>query len=534
MAAMDSTGVAQLLGRSSAEVGARALLDASGQPVTRSLKAVEQARRARLGAAVTPSGGRLFSDAVVSPPWADQAPGRELYDVVVGTAPAALGDYDLVELVRATGRLAAQVEALQVRAIAELARRPRYAECAGDPARRHRHRPVHAAADEVSAAMVWTPSFADGKVHDAIELVHNLTATLDALEAGRIDGYRARVIVEETSPLADQPDLRAAVEEKILARAGSRTGPQVRALTKKAVLAAAPEVAEQRRRKARRSRGVDKPAPGGDGVAQMGVTGPVEGLAAFWLAVDAAARHRHTRAAATTDDGNEIARADIGKTLEQLRFDVLADLGFTALHAQHLGCCNPDCGTHQRLGTRHGRAVHMNVTVPASTLAGSTDLPGEIRGFGPITAGTARVLAADAVWRRLLTDPVSGVLLDHGRTTYAPPQALRDHIIARDKTCRFTTCDIDADRADIDHTDEAAAGGPTSDANSGPLHRRHHSGKTLHAWRLRQDRPGHYLWISPTRHIYEVEPEAIGTTIVEFDQVRHPIPVEVGADPPPF
>ncbi|HEY3259488.1 MAG TPA: DUF222 domain-containing protein, partial [Pseudonocardiaceae bacterium] len=58
-------------------------------------------------------------------------------------------------------------------------------------------------------------------------------------------------------------------------------------------------------------------------------------------------------------------------------------------------------------------------------------------GYGPIPADMTRELAADATWRRLLTDPTSGTLLDVGRTTYKPPTALADFVRARDVTCRF-------------------------------------------------------------------------------------------------
>jgi hypothetical protein len=524
----------ELLDRAPAEQPQLGLVDAAGRPVELSLKSAEEQRRARLAAAVSAAGDRLFPEADVPPPWADAPPSRELFDTVATTDPAELSDFDLVELLRATGRLASLVEALQVKALAALARRPRYATCAGDPAHRHDHDAAKAAADEVSAAMRWTPSFADGQVRDALALVEELPATLAALATGRIDAYRARVIAEETAPLADRPQLRAKVEAKVLASAETKTGPQVRAHAKKAVITAAPDVAEQRRRRARRSRGVDKPVECGDGMAHMGITGPIEGLAALWLAVDAAARARHTAAAKLADDADAVVRADVGKTLAQQRFDVLADLGWSALQSQHMGCCNPHCdGLSLRLGARHGRAVHLNVTVPANSLLGAAELPGELRGFGPITADAARTLAADATWRRLLTDPASGALLDYGRTTYAPPQALRDHVIARDRTCRFSTCDIDAETADLDHSRPASGGGSTSDANTGPLHRRHHNGKTMHAWRLQQHQPGHYLWISPANHLYEIEPEAVGA-IVEFDDYRHPVPVAADPDPPPF
>jgi hypothetical protein len=45
-----------------------------------------------------------------------------------------------------------------------------------------------------------------------------------------------------------------------------------------------------------------------------------------------------------------------------LRADVLDGLGWSALAAGHLGCCQPSCGhLHQRLGTRRGRPAAVNV-----------------------------------------------------------------------------------------------------------------------------------------------------------------------------
>ncbi|PFG38530.1 uncharacterized protein DUF222 [Georgenia soli] len=47
-------------------------------------------------------------------------------------------------------------------------------------------------------------------------------------------------------------------------------------------------------------------------------------------------------------------------------------------------------------------------------------------GYGPITPDIARALAAGGTWRRLITDPLSGVVTDLGRTRYRPPAALQD------------------------------------------------------------------------------------------------------------
>ena len=86
-----------------------------------------------------------------------------------------------------------------------------------------------------------------------------------------------------------------------------------------------------------------------------------------------------------------------------------------------------------------------------STLIGADDQPAELVGHGPIPAGLAREIAADAVWRRLVTDPLSGTVLDYGRTTYHPPAALADHVRVRDVYCRFPGCRRRAADAELDH-----------------------------------------------------------------------------------
>jgi hypothetical protein len=77
------------------------------------------------------------------------------------------------------------------------------------------------------------------------------------------------------------------------------------------------------------------------------------------------------------------------------------------------------------------------VTIDLTTLLGLTRNPGELSGYGPISDKTARALAKDASWRRLLTDPVTGETLDLGRTSHRPSPALRRFVEARDRTCRF-------------------------------------------------------------------------------------------------
>jgi hypothetical protein len=153
--------------------------------------------------------------------------------------------------------------------------------------------------------------------------------------------------------------------------------------------------------------------------------------------------------------------------------------------------------------------VEVQVTVPADTLLGTSDQPGHLAGYGSIPAALARRIAHDprAVWRRLLTDPVDGRLLDYGRTTYRPPVGLDDHIRARDVTCRFPGCQHPARRCDLDHT-EAYPAGPTSEHNLGALCRHHHRLKHETTWTLEQHQ-GTFTWTSPTGRTYTRAPEPI-------------------------
>jgi hypothetical protein len=122
------------------------------------------------------------------------------------------------------------------------------------------------------------------------------------------------------------------------------------------------------------------------------------------------------------------------------------------------------------------------------------DNPAHLDGYGPIPPELARQLAADADWRRLLIDPISGHLLDYGRTTYRPPKALADFVSARDQTCRFPHCTRPAMRCDLDHARSWQCAGSTCSANLGALCRRHHRAKTHGDWVLHSQPDGSATW----------------------------------------
>jgi hypothetical protein len=149
-------------------------------------------------------------------------------------------------------------------------------------------------------------------------------------------------------------------------------------------------------------------------------------------------------------------------------------------------------------------AARVHVTVGLTTLLGLADAPGELTGHGPIPASLARGLAADGEWRRLVTDPVDGQVLDCGRTTYRPPPPLVEFLRARDRTCRFPGCPRPAERCDIDHNLPWDHGGHTDPVNCRHLCRRHHRLKTHGGWTIDAEPDGGVTWISPNRRRYHV------------------------------
>jgi hypothetical protein len=152
----------------------------------------------------------------------------------------------------------------------------------------------------------------------------------------------------------------------------------------------------------------------------------------------------------------------------------------------------------------HRRPVTVNLTIDLPTLLGLAEHPGQIAGYGAIPASVARELAADAKWRRFITDPITGNLIDYGRQSYEPPQDLKDFLIARDQTCRFPGCRQSARRSDIDHAQAWDDGGKTSAENLGVLCRRHHQMKTHGGWKLTSNSDGSCEWTSPLGRKYFV------------------------------
>jgi hypothetical protein len=145
------------------------------------------------------------------------------------------------------------------------------------------------------------------------------------------------------------------------------------------------------------------------------------------------------------------------------------------------------------------------VTVDLPTLLHLADNPAHLVGCGPLPASVARGLAGDAAWRRLVTEPVTGHLLDYGTTTYRPPQPLVAYITARDRRCVFPGCENPQCGCDLDHAIPHPIG-HTSATNCGLLSRRHHRLKTFRPWKIKRHPDGSATWTSPTGLTHHVPP----------------------------
>ena len=131
-----------------------------------------------------------------------------------------------------------------------------------------------------------------------------------------------------------------------------------------------------------------------------------------------------------------------------------------------------------------------------------------------VPAMTAWALAAGGTWKRLITDPTSGTVIDVGRTRYRPPAGLADLVRARDGGCVFPTCQTPASRCDIDHLTAWSQGGTTSLDNLATLCEAHHRLKHTPGWALTRDQAsGTLSWHTPDKTVYQRHPDGTITRL---------------------
>lgn len=467
----------------------------------------------------------------------------------------AASDEMLVEAVAAWWRIGAWVELNASLAAAELSRResmnPRWSSPA--PADRN------VAADELAMRLACSRRAAQRLVRDGRALDNELLLTAGAVRAGQLGGAQLRVICER---LADRPGpLAWAVQEAVLPGAATRTPRQLAADVDRELLRVDAEDAADRLARARSKRHVCHPRPLPDGMAGIWAVVPAADAVQVDGLLEATARA--ARAAGDPHTVDQI-RTDTFTGLLTGRIAVLAPAadavplvaGAAPLVAG--GIDNDDIADARGAATSAANVaapapvirvpkVRINVTVALSTLMGLDDAPAELAGFGPIPADQARALATEGPWRRLVTDPLSGRVLDVGRARYRPPRDLVQHVVARDQVCAGPGCSTPAEACDLDHTTEyngppangSALNGGTAHHNLGPLSHRCHRLKTDGGFTLQQVEPGVFEWRTPAGLVYRVVPGDHGRAERLRDrrtqQRRHPGEPNPGyPDEPPF
>lgn len=439
----------------------------------------------------------------------EHLPGADLAWLLEIADLRAIDDYDLVEAVAAWQRMAAWAAAGAARAAAVLADRPRmnprWPGAAGMVAE------PNVAGEELAMRLGCSRRQARALVRRGQAFEGALAWTGDALSRGEIDETKARVLADA---LADVPvPVALAVQERVLDGAGRRTPTQLARDVARALVEVDPGAAAERYAVARGGRRVDAPRTLPDGMAGIWAVLPATSAVRLDSALGSLAR-----SARTTGDS---------RTLDQLRADLLVDLtvgtvegSAAAVALAALGSAETEVRVGRVGGSGRGPAgadggttatsaprTEVRVTVALPTLLGLDDAPADLAGYGPITAGAARALARGGTWRRIVTDPLSGAVLDVGRTRYRPPADLDEHVRARDRVCARPGCPTAAESCDLDHTIEYhRAGGTTSDGNLAPLCRRDHVVKTDGGFRLLQVAPGVLEWTTPTGHRYRVHP----------------------------
>ncbi|MEV7630834.1 DUF222 domain-containing protein [Microbacterium sp. NPDC089318] len=210
-------------------------------------------------------------------------------------------------------------------------------------------------------------------------------------------------------------------------------------------------------------------SPAGDGMSWITALIPTHEAAAAMRRLSATAKH-------TQKDRRD------GRTRDQIRADLFS-------------------GWLRGVGTSTAVKTRLFVTVPVQLLAGDP-VPVErarIVGGDTIDPITAKQMLLDVSgFRRVITDPVRGVIVDMDRRTYRPTRAQRDWLTLQHGTCSRDGCTRLAVDADLDHDRPWTHGGTTDIAQLRPLCPSDHT--LRHRTRVRyRTRPNHSVQvISPT------------------------------------
>jgi hypothetical protein len=367
----------------------------------------------------------------------------------------------LVRVINGCAQEIAQLEAMQYRAIAGL-------NVVQGGSR--------GVATEVAIALDVTGNWAASMVSHAEALTTRLPQTLGLMDQGKINAYKASKVCEATGWLSD--DKAAEVDEALSMRLEGKDPSAIRKAAYRAANKVDPEGAAKRTKERRESRRL-RLIQGESGAASLSLDEcQAEKVIAAYNRIDRAAR--------------KLKSKDEPRTLDQLRADVALDLLLSANGGP-------------------GPKAEVFLYVDLLTYAGLNDDPAEIAGHGTIPAALARHIAsgADSVLRRIITDPLTGQILELGRTRYRPTAALTEYIQVRDRECRGPGCHRPAQYGDGDHSPGWANGCDTGASTIVGLCRREHRIKDEPRWRHDLADDGTLTITTPAGQVYQSAPEPL-------------------------
>ena len=340
--------------------------------------------------------------------------------------------------------------------------------------------------EDISTALRLAPATAQSRIDIARTLVNNLPNTCSALATGEISSAHATVIARETATAIRDGAPESVIfeiEQRAIAYAEFHTPGQLANHVRTNVAKFSPEEFEEVSTRATALRRVSCYNEA-DGISTVVAILPaadaqivMNSIEAFILRQEQLGKSQQQSAPRST----EFERL----TIDQKRADALSAI------------CGNFLSEISETVAPQRRPLTVNVTIDLPTLLGLAENPGQLAGYGPIPASVARELASDSKWKRFITEPQTGNLLDFGRESYEPPQQLKDFLIARDRTCRFPGCRRSALLSDLDHAESWESGGSTSPGNIGAHCRRHHRLKTHDGWKIESFPDGSCTWTSP-------------------------------------
>jgi len=408
-----------------------------------------------------------------------------------------VADHELVGLVCAWDRVEAHAAARKLAAVAEVFRR--HPEDGFEPEPGQMPGVVHEfTRDQLALALGESRAAADWLLTVAWHLAIRLGGTLEALRDGIITRPKAELIVRLTQYLED--DEAAAVEAKVLDRAGRLTPGGLRSAVARAVMEAAPGKARERRETAARFARVERWAEDSGNAALMGrELPPDEVLAAdqriCWWA-------------------GELKAAGLEGGLDELRARAFLDLVLGTdsrpRAPQADGTTDrppgaaPSPGAGPAGGAAGGFAGQVTLTVPLGTAAGLADRPGELAGHGTWWLrtpgpGPDLIIAID----RITTQDCDHRFESRG---HDPGVRLRHLAQVLHATCTSPVCRRPASRCDFEHNTPYDAGGRSCLCNGGPKCRHDHRLKQHPRWKVDQLPDGTFRWTTPAGRSYDTEP----------------------------